>query len=167
MNHLETLVRQFYEWQGYFVRGNVKVGKLSHGGWAGELDVVAYHPNTKHLIHIEPSIDALSWKERESRFKKKFDIGRKHIYRDIFPWLVESIPLDQLAILIGTGKGLEKIGGGRLESIDDFMLRVKRKIRAEGVMVKNAIPEEYGLLRTIQMTICGYRCVKDMGGIAK
>ncbi len=61
MNHLEKLIRQYYEWQGYIVRGNVLVGRLSHGGWAGELDIVAYHPQTKRLLHIEPSLDAHTW----------------------------------------------------------------------------------------------------------
>ena len=71
MNHLETLIHQFYEWQGYIVRSNVKVGKLRHGGWAGELDVVAYLHETKHLVHLEPSIDALSWDKRKKKFAKK------------------------------------------------------------------------------------------------
>jgi len=36
------------------------------------------------------------------------------------------------------------------------MDRVKNKVKGEGRMGNNAIPEEYGLLRTIQLTICGY-----------
>lgn len=55
MNHLETLIKQYYEWRGYIVRSNVKVGRLRHGGWAGELDIVAYHPVSEHLLHLEPS----------------------------------------------------------------------------------------------------------------
>ena len=39
--------------------------------------------------------------------------------------------------------------------------RVKRKILSEEKMIKNAIPEECGLLRTIQMTICSYSRPKD------
>jgi len=63
MNHLEKLTRQYYDWKGYLVKGNVKVGRLDHGGWAGELDIVAYHPLTEHLVHIEPSMDTHSWKK--------------------------------------------------------------------------------------------------------
>jgi len=37
-----------------------------------ELDVVAYHPHTKHLAHIEPSVDGHSWKTREQRFTRNF-----------------------------------------------------------------------------------------------
>ncbi len=56
MNHLEKLTRQYYDWKGYLVKGNVKVGRLTRGGWGGELDIVAYNPQTNHLVHIEPSL---------------------------------------------------------------------------------------------------------------
>ncbi len=32
MNHLEALIVEYLEWQGYIVRKNIKIGKLSHGG---------------------------------------------------------------------------------------------------------------------------------------
>jgi hypothetical protein len=47
MSHLEDLLCEYYQWQGYIVRRNIKVGRLDHGGWEGELDIVAYHPVTK------------------------------------------------------------------------------------------------------------------------
>ena len=154
MNHLETLIWQFYEWQGYFVRGNVKVGRLPRGGWEGELDVLAYHPVSKHLIHIEASIDADSWVKREKRFKKKFRCGKKYIYKE-FPWLDKtSSKFEQVAILVSSGR--DEIGGARVESINDFMIRVKKEIQKKGTMRRNAIPEQYGLLRTIQLVVCGY-----------
>ncbi len=65
MSHLEAILFEWYDWRGYVVKRNVKVGKLSHGGWEGELDIVAYHPTTRELVHVEPSIDALSWAKRE------------------------------------------------------------------------------------------------------
>ena len=99
MNHLEKLTRQYYDWKGYLVKGNIKVGRLPHGGWAGELDVVAYNPQTEHLVHVEPSIDADSWSKREIRFEKKFQSGREFIYTDVFPWLSSETPLEQIAIL--------------------------------------------------------------------
>jgi len=36
------------------------------------------------------------------------------------------------------------------------MKEIKDKISKQGIIGKNAIPEEYDLLRTIQMTINGY-----------
>ncbi len=155
MNHLEKLIRQYYEWQGYIVRGNVKVGRLSHGGWAGELDIVAYHPQTGHLVHLEPSLDADSWAKREERFKKKFESGRRYIRSDVFPWLDKKTPIEQIAVLVTSSRS--ELAGGRVVSIDEFMHEVKNEIAKQGKMAQNAIPEEYDLLRTIQMAICGYR----------
>ena len=155
MNHLEKLVRQYYDWKGYLVKGNVKVGRLRHGGWAGELDIVAYHPETQDLLHIEPSIDAHSWKKREERFQKKFRFGREHIYKDVFPWLSPETPLSQIAILVTASR--KELCGANVISIDEFMRQVKDEIQEQGRMVKNAIPEEFDLLRTIQMAINGYR----------
>ena len=156
MNHLETLIRQYYEWKGYIVRGNITLGRLSHGGCAGELDIVAYHPQTKHLLHIEPSLDAHPWKKREKRFKKKFDFGKQYICSDVFPWLDKKTPIEQIAVLNRSRRG-NKLAGGRVVTIDEFMHEVKNKIAKQGRMARNAIPEEYDLLRTIQMAICGYR----------
>jgi len=85
-NYLEELTREWYEYQGYFVRQNVMVGKRPKGGYECELDVVAFHPVRKHLVHIEPSMDADSWAVREIRYKRKFNAGKKYI-----PTLFEGI----------------------------------------------------------------------------
>ena len=41
MSHLEDLLFEWHDWQGYVVKRNVNVGRIKHGGWAGELDMVA------------------------------------------------------------------------------------------------------------------------------
>ena len=154
MNHLEELIRQYYEWRGYVVRSNVKVGRLTHGGWSGELDIVAYHPQTEHLIHLEPSIDANSWDIREKRFKKQFAAGREYIGSEVFPWVAKSTPVEQVAVLITSSR--TALAGGRVWSIDELIKEIRNIVIDTGVMAKSAIPEEYDLLRTIQMTVCGY-----------
>ena len=73
-NFLEQLASEWYEFRGYFVRRNVHVGRRARGGWECELDVVAFNPKSKHLIHLEPSMDALHWDKREARFCKKFKL---------------------------------------------------------------------------------------------
>lgn len=156
MSHLEKLIYQYYEWKGYIVRRNVKVGRLKHGGWEGELDIVAYRHQDTHLIHIEPSTDAHSWNTREKRFRKKFEAGKKYIYKEVFPWLPPSLKIEQVAILISSGRNRTKLAGGKITAIDQLMKEIKDDIRQKGVMAKGAIPEQYDLLRTIQMTICGY-----------
>ena len=76
MNHLEELVSEWLGYRGYFVRRNVLVGKRAKGGYECELDVVAFHPGLRRLVHVEPSLDAHSWKKRAARFAKKFAAGR-------------------------------------------------------------------------------------------
>ena len=64
-NHLESLVAEWYEFRGYFVRRNVHVGQLAAGGHQAELDVVAFDPVKPELVQIEPSLDTNSWEKRE------------------------------------------------------------------------------------------------------
>ncbi len=159
MNHLEKLVRQYYQWRGYIVRGNVRVGAREQGGWSGELDIVAYHPYSDHLIHLEPSIDTQPWNEREIRFRRKFEAGRRYIHREIFPWLEPGTPLEQVAILVSAGR--REVGGGKVISIDEFMAMVREAVVRRGPLCQSAIPEEYDLLRTLQLGLCGYRRVVE------
>ncbi|HYA20791.1 MAG TPA: hypothetical protein VEG25_09130 [Burkholderiales bacterium] len=153
MNHLENLIGEWYEYQGYVVRRNVKVGKLSHGGWEGELDVVAYHPRTHHLLHIEPSIDAYTWTKRQQRFEKKFRAGRKYIKKVVFPWLGPEIHLEQWAVILGSDKTHKLIGGGKVVLVRNLIQQITNDIRAAGAMERNAVPELYPLLRTIQFFV--------------
>jgi len=55
INHLEQIVAEWLEsewleYQGYFVRRNIKVGKRERGGYECELDIVALHPKEKKLV---------------------------------------------------------------------------------------------------------------------
>lgn len=160
MNHLERLLTQYYDWKGYVVRSNIRVGRRVKGGWDGELDVVAYHHGDHHLLHIEASTDADTWAVREDRFTKKFEAGQKHIRSAVFPWLSDSdIPIEQKALLVASSKNHQIVGGGIVVNLDDFVASVKSEIEEVGIMASNAIPEKYDLLRTIQLVSCGYNRV--------
>jgi len=152
-NHLEQLVAEWLELKGYFVRRNVKVGKLSRGGHEGELDIVAYHPIDNHLIQIEPSIDAHTWDKREQRFQKKFNAGRKHIIREIFPWLPHNNKFEQWAVLWGSDKNHSEVGGGKVIPIWRLYQMIAKDVIAIGPPTSNAIPEQFPLLRTMQYTL--------------
>ncbi len=156
MSHLESLVAEYLEWQGFLIRRNTKVGRLKHGGWEMELDIVGFHPQTKELVHYEPSIDALSWAKREARYKKKFEAGRKYIFKELFAWLPRNTPLRQVAVFISHPAGRDSVAGGAIISIDELMAEIRAKIMTCGPMVRNAVPEQYPLLRTLQMTHTGY-----------
>jgi hypothetical protein len=153
MNHLETLIGEWFEYRGYFVRRNVKVGRLSRGGFEGELDVVAYHPQTSHLIHVEPSIDAHPWSRREVRFEKQFAVGRKYILQELFKWLPPGIGLEQWAVVLGADTQYQTIGAGKVVPLKKLIQQITDDVRAVGPMESNAIPEIYPLLRTVQFVV--------------
>jgi len=100
VNHLEQLLFEYYEWNGFIVKSNVFVGKRSGGGWEGEIDIACYNPYTNELLQFEPSLDAQPWVKREKRFSKKFEVGRQYIKTEVFPWLTNSdIVIQQFAVL--------------------------------------------------------------------
>lgn len=155
MNHLEELVYEYFDWNDYFVKKNINVGKRQGGGYEMELDIIAYNPHKNHLIHIETSLDAYSWKTREERYDKKFKIGRKYIFDEVFPWLDRNIEIDELII------GINKTQDGKLNSVniitvDEYMTKIINEIKTIGKASKNAIPQQYPMLRTIQFCFCGY-----------
>ncbi|MBI3158450.1 MAG: hypothetical protein HYZ26_02490 [Chloroflexi bacterium] len=156
MSHLEDLLYEYLDWQGYLVKRNIKVGRRAKGGWEMELDLVGHHPITGDLLHLEPSLDADSWPKRESRYRKKFDAGRKYIFTAIFAWLPPATPIRQFAIFPDHPKGRSTLAGGMLVSADEIMFEIRKKVMQEGKMINKAIPEQFLLLRTIQLSHNGY-----------
>ncbi len=157
MSHLESLIAEYLDWQGFIVKRNIRVGRLAHGGWEMELDIVGYHPSSGDLVHYEPSIDALSWARREARYTKKFRAGRQYIFSDrLFSWLPLDTPLQQIAVLVSHPRNRDTLAGGILLSVDELMKEIRTKIVQCGNMAGNAVPEQYPLLRTVQLTHVGY-----------
>jgi hypothetical protein len=154
-NHLEQLVAEWLEYQGYFVRRNVKVGKRSRGGYDCELDIVALHPVKKILVHYEPSTDANSWEERESRYQKKFEAGKKHI-PELFHGLALPDRIEQFAVFIfGSDTTHKTVGGGTVLMADDLIKEIVDNLISKKI-AKAIVPEQYPLLRAIHL-VCEYR----------
>jgi hypothetical protein len=149
-NFLEQLVAEWLEYQGYFVRRNVKVSKRSKGGYDGELDVVGFNPETKKLVHYEPSMDCYPWPKRRLRFSKKFAAGRTHI-PELFEGLELPTKIDQIALLVYCPQksGGSELGGGRLKTITEFMKEIKEGL-ADRHIKNKAIPEQFTILRALQ-----------------
>jgi len=156
MNHLEQLTSEWLEYRGYIVRRNIHVGRRDNGGYEGELDIVAFHPETNHLFHIELSMDAHDWTKREKRFQKKFESGKKYIIKEIFPWLLDKNPdIEQWAVIWASDKNHKKISEGKMIPIKDFYKLIGNYIKdiRNGKIEGNAIPEHFPLLRTMQFAI--------------
>ena len=148
MNHLEQLVSEWYEYRGYFVRRNARVARRPAGGHEGELDVVALHPEKKHLVHIETSMDALSWERREERFKKKFEVGRKCIPK-LFSGMSVPSDVEQIALLGYGGKGGRTLlAGAKILLVPELLEQILRELGTKS-MHSEAVPEQFFLLRTL------------------
>lgn len=152
MNFLEQLAAEWFEYRGYFVRRNVRVGPRAKGGHDGELDIVAFDPVSRHLVHVEPSMDADPWERREQRFTRKFELGRKHI-PDLFKGLDLPPNPDQIALLVfGSDKDRKTLGGGRILLIAEFMKDIRMSLEGKKV-AKAAIPEQFVILRSLQFAL--------------
>lgn len=148
-NFLEQLVAEWYEFRHYFVRRNVKVGKRPNGGYNSELDIVAFNPETKHLVHLEPSMDAHTWDRREQRFRAKFAAGKQHI-PSLFKGFSDDLPeIEHIAVLVFAGKERQTVGGGKVLLIHDLMAQIRDGLKGRAVS-NNAIPEQYVILRSLQ-----------------
>jgi hypothetical protein len=152
LNFLEQLVAEWYEFRGYFVRRKINVGPSLEGKFEFELDIVAFHPGKPHLVHIEPSMDATSWDQREKRYTAKFEAGRKHI-----PSLFSGFDLpeiDQIALLVFAGRlRFPTLGGGKVLLIQDFMNEIRSDSEwglATRSVRNRSVPEQYVILRSLQ-----------------
>ncbi|MDF1501283.1 MAG: hypothetical protein P1P76_12520 [Anaerolineales bacterium] len=153
LNFLEQLAAEWYEYSGYFVRTNVRTRKRAKGGWDIELDVLAYQPSEKFLVHIETSGDADSWKERKARFLTKKFILSKSEYEEILGADLEGI---QKIAIVGWSKSpkadLEWGSDVEVMTVPIFLEQIIKKLQGQSFM-SESVPEGYPILRTVQMLL--------------
>jgi len=159
MNFIEELIAEWYEYKGYFVRRNVRVGKRVRGGHDGELDIVAFNPITKHLIHIEPSADTDSWEQRERRYRKKFDLGKTHIPKLFEGFKIPKV-IEQHAVFMWGSKTQEKLGGGHVHLLIDYFKEIKRELSNKRTS-QEIVPENLPLIRTLHLYIDNMKKIDD------
>lgn len=159
MNHLEGIISEWLENTGYIVVRNHKVGRRTKGGWSGELDIIAFHPETRHLVHYEPSVDGNSWAKRKERFRKKFLMGKNHV-RDIpqlgFLTDEQVAAMEQIAVFPQVSTEYREFIGGKAIGMDELMGTINQFVLDRGPAATNAFPEHYPMLRTLQFALCGY-----------
>ena len=131
------------------MKRNIRVGKLPTGGFETELDIVAFHPEKKHLVHVESSLDADSWKKREERFRKKFSAGKIFIPK-IFSGFNLPDEIDQQAVFIfASDKNYQVIGGGKIITLKKLLQDIINEIKDKS-LESSAIPEQFTILRSFQ-----------------
>lgn len=154
MNFLEQLAAEWYEYSGFFVRTNVLCRKLIAGGWGGELDVLALKPKDGLLLHVETSGDASPWSKRWDRLRKKKFVLSLDEYSDIVGMKVKR--LEKLAIVGWSKRACPKLddtGDFQILSAPEFLRKIVTGLECKK-FGKEAVPESYPLLRTIQVVLC-------------
>ena len=94
-------------------------------------------------------MDANSWANREQRYKKKFDAGKKYI-PEIFSGIEIPAEIEQIALFgLGSRANNPTLGGGRVMLASDLLLEIVSCLKERRVE-KMAVSEQFPLLRTIQ-----------------
>lgn len=154
MEYLEQLVKEWYEYQGYFVRRELWVGFESDGSYECELDIVAFHPTQRRVVHIEPSYDLLSWEEKEQHFQSKFDAGKKYLHR-MFGG-EPNLHIEQFALILeGDHANARTIGGGRIVLLSELYSKILQRL-SSFAMSTATVPEQWPLILTLQF-VAEYR----------
>lgn len=121
--------------------------------------MVALHPETKHLVHVETSMDALSWAKRERRFVQKFKRGRDHI-PSLFSGIAVPKDVEQIVLLGYGGKGSRAtLAGARIMLISEFLAEILGVLRTRD-MHSEAVPEQFPLLRTLHFVAQHHRALQ-------
>ena len=154
MEYLEQLTSEWYEYQGYFVHRDLWVGAEADGSYECQLDVVAFHPIRRHLVHIEPSLDLLGWKEREQHFQVKFDAGKKYLHRMF--GAEPHVHIEQIALIV-TGHEVSRhsIAGGRIVPLSDLLADILETLSRFDI-AESLVPDQLPLIRTLQF-VATYR----------
>jgi hypothetical protein len=151
MNFLEQLVSEWFTLRGYFVRTNLKFGKRRKGGWSGEIDIAAFSPETRELVHVETSMDADRWDERRRRFSKKFAGAGAHL-KDVFPFEITAVRRIAIVGFSRTGVG-DTLGEGiEVKTLAQFIREVCQELRRRHPL-REAIPEVLPILRAMQFAV--------------
>ena len=155
MNFLEQLVAEWYEYEKYFVRSNVRARKRAKGGFDVELDVLAYDLSNNTLLHVETSGDADSWAERKRRFvTKKFILTREE-YEAILGRKVNNIR--KIAVVGYARSTKANLSWGQdieVVLIPELMTQIAGKLRSRHP-AHEAVPEGFPILRAMQ-TVLAY-----------
>jgi hypothetical protein len=152
MNFLQQLTSEWLEYRGYFVRRHVRVESPDKGVADCELDVVAFHPETQHLLQVEPSMDASTRRVRTQRYQRKFEAGLAHI-PTMFEALVPVRQVDQVALFgYGNRESHATLAGGRILFVDELIDEIRRTLRDRPALGGD-VSERFACLRTIQLVM--------------
>ena len=151
-NVLEELAKEYYEYiKEYFVRTNIRFDKRKEkGGYKGEIDILAYVPNERKLIHLECSMSAdrndAGFKKAEEKFPDNLD------YKNLYPDNTLNIEkVEKIFILKQTKErnDVKMPEGKKPMNLGAFIREIYNSINTD--IMNKIIPEAYPLVRTMQL----------------
>ena len=93
---------------------------------------------------------AVEWYEYQGFFVRKFQTGEKHI-RALFHGLSDKLPIEKIAVFgLGSRKNHQTVGAGSIKLIDEFLAEILSELKNVS-WYKRAVPEQFPLIRTLQM----------------
>ena len=152
MNFLEQIAAEWYESQGYFVRTNTKANRRPNGGWNNELDVLAYDPAKRHLVHIETSWDADTWDQRQERYTTRKFVFSHQQYEALIGSSLASV---QRRAVVGTSQAppVSSWGDGiEVCTVPQFIREIADGLRPRHPL-RDIIPETSPCLRSMQFIL--------------
>ena len=113
---------------------------------------MAFNPALGKLVNIETSTDANYWKDRETRFRRKFEPVEKHFHA-LFKCLSLPSHHDKIPMFgLGGRQNHETIGGGMVVLLGDLLVEIVEKLK-DRTWFSNAVPEGFPILRTLQVVM--------------
>src|SRR5215469_15422249 len=121
VNTIEQVIAEWYDLKGYFIRRNIIRPNAPRRGQS-DLDVVAFHPNTKHMIHIEGSTEVPNggWAAVKAKMERKFPLDRAYL-GTLYP----NLPLEQLFVYYKPVPDEQLDGGIRVLAFPDLLSEIR------------------------------------------
>jgi hypothetical protein len=143
VNTIEQVIAEWYDLKGYFIRRNI-IRPSPHRGQS-DLDLVAFHPNTKHMIHIEGSTEVPrgGWTAVKTKMEKKFALDRTYL-ETLYP----NLPVEQLFVYYKQVPDEQLYGGIKVLAFPDLLIEIRTYLETHRLEEKK-IPEGFPLLRVL------------------
>ena len=141
INTIEQVVAEWYDLRGYFIRRNIMRPNPPRG--QTDLDVVAFHPNTRHMIHIEGSTASERWSAVKLKMEAKFPLDRAYLAR-----LYPDLPLEQLLVYYRRVPDEHLDSGIRILAFPDLLSEIRAYLKTHR-LDERKVPEAFPLLRVL------------------
>lgn len=149
MNYLEQLVSEWYQYQGCFVKTNVRITNGKTKSVRHELDVMAYNYKTNECFHVEATTST-----HKSGDGRRIDRFKNANYKGIFGGINLPKKITKRVIFLHNRSDITIYDKNGICALN--MLQFLNEINAvlkEKSIGSDIVPESFPLIRTIQIVL--------------